>query len=206
MSEQQARPPSDVHNNQDLLIWAMYHLGAGDRWVDVEDVYLKAFELGPARLSWRTKSDIPDYKKCAKALQAVEDPNRFEHLGLLEKKNRYERRLTLAGVAWCEHYAEVLKILYSGGAVPNHPTQDDGRRIRALASTEAFLQWRDSGEMTSNIWELGDAFRCAGDTTPAVWRARLDEHRHAAERNGRNDLVSFIEAARAVIDAKVSGS
>lgn len=65
-------PPSVEANNQDVFIWALYLLGGADRDVDVENIYLKSFELTPARLGWRTRPDPPDYKKTAKALQSIE--------------------------------------------------------------------------------------------------------------------------------------
>ena len=40
--------------------------------MDVEEIYLKCFEIAPARLGWRTRPEIPDYKKISKALQSVE--------------------------------------------------------------------------------------------------------------------------------------
>ena len=197
-------PPSHTHNNADLLVWALYQLGGFDRWVDVEELYLKAFELGPARLSWRTRPDLPDYKKCAKALQEVEDAKKTRHLGLLDKKSQYERRLTPAGKSWCEHYDEVLIALYSGGTVPVTATSDDARRIRTLTTTDAYSEWLETGEMTSDTWELGDTFRCTGDSTAAIWRSRLDEHLLAAERDGRTEIINFIEAARTIIEEKVA--
>ncbi len=65
-------PPSDQPNNQDVFVWALYLLGGADRGVDVEEIYLKCFELAPARLGWRTRPDLPDYKKASKALQSIE--------------------------------------------------------------------------------------------------------------------------------------
>lgn len=71
-SSTQIDPPSFDANNNDLLVWSLFLLDGAEKWVDVENIYLKAFELGPARLSWRTRADIPDYKKVSKALQSVE--------------------------------------------------------------------------------------------------------------------------------------
>jgi hypothetical protein len=62
-------PPNQTANNQDVFIWSLYQLGGADRSIEVEDIYLKAFDIAPARLGWRTRPDLPDYKKVAKALQ-----------------------------------------------------------------------------------------------------------------------------------------
>ena len=87
------KPPSMNANNQDLFVWSLFLLNGGSEWVDVEDIYLKSFELAPERLSWRTRRDIPDYKKCAKALQSVEAPGK-NHEGMLVKKSEHERKLS----------------------------------------------------------------------------------------------------------------
>ena len=77
MSDNEAiKPPSITHNNSDLTVYACYLAGGYERWLDVEELYLKMFELAPNRLGWRTRSDLPDYKKCAKALQELEDLSR----------------------------------------------------------------------------------------------------------------------------------
>ena len=61
-------PPSSIPNNQDVFVWALYLLGGADQDVDVEAIYLKCFELAPARLAWRTRPDLPDYKKISTSL------------------------------------------------------------------------------------------------------------------------------------------
>lgn len=197
-------PPSDTHNNADLLVWALHLAGGDDRWVDVEELYLKAFELAPVRLSWRTRPDLPDYKKCAKALQELEDPKRSDHLGLTTKNGAYERRLTDQGLQWCETHEALLASLYSStDVVPSASIQDDARRIRALAESTAYRTWTDTGELTCTLWELAEAFRCMANSPKATWLVRLDEHVVAARRNGNKELEGFIGAARHLVDQEV---
>ena len=198
------RPPSNDHNNADLLVWALHLAGGGDRWVDVEELYLKAFELAPVRLSWRTRPDLPDYKKCAKALQELEDPKRSDHLGLTAKNGAYERRLTDQGLQWCETHEALLASLYSStDVVPSASTQDDARRIRTLTGSTAYRSWADTGELTCTLWELAEAFRCMANSPKTKWLVRLDEHAIAARRNSNEELGRFIEAARHLVDQEV---
>jgi hypothetical protein len=37
--------------NSDVFLWALYELGGADEFVDVEEAFIKAFELAPLRLS-----------------------------------------------------------------------------------------------------------------------------------------------------------
>lgn len=205
VSKREVRAPSSSHNNADLLVWATFVLGGHERWVDVEEMYLKAFELAPARLSWRTRSDIPDYKKCAKALQELEDAKRSEHLGLLAKQGSYLRMLTNDGYRWCETYQTTLSKLYSGGFVPSAVTQEAGRAIRDLEKTEVFHRFQQLGRLECDRWELAEAMRCMVDSSSAVWSARLDSVAIAAKANGRQDILEFVEASRTFIGDEGEG-
>ena len=204
LSSKPVQPPSDAHNNADLLVWALHLAGGDDGWVDVEELYLKAFELAPVRLSWRTRPDLPDYKKCAKALQELEDPKRSDHLGLTTKNGAYERRLTDQGLQWCETHEALLTSLYSStDVVPSASTQDDARRIRTLVGSTAYRTWADTDELSCSLWELAEAFRCMANSTKATWLVRLDEYAVAARRNGNEELERFIEAARSLVEQEV---
>jgi len=45
--------PDDLAN-WELAVWALGLLDGATSFVDVEDVSLRAFELAPTRLAWRT--------------------------------------------------------------------------------------------------------------------------------------------------------
>ncbi|NCY16461.1 MAG: hypothetical protein EBX39_06780 [Actinobacteria bacterium] len=189
-------PPSLEANNNDLLVWSLYLLGGASKWVDVEDVYIKAFELAPARLSWRTRPEIPDYKKVSKALQSVEAPN-HRWSALLEKRSKYERKLSLEGLAWCERYQKELSALYSGeSVVTSAANQSDGRRIREVDTSETFKRWVHDPESPLAEHELADIFRCLPGSPKATWIGRFDEVVVAARRNGRPDIERFVDTAR----------
>lgn len=196
MNSEAVKPPSLVHNNSDLTIYACYLAGGYERWLDVEELYLKAFELAPARLSWRTRPDLPDYKKCAKALAEVEDPKRSERVGLLQKQGKYMRKLSANGFAWCKKYESVLESLYKGGVVPTAAVQEASRMIRNLEKTEAFKKFSKTGNLESPLWELAEAFQCMVDSDDGVWVGRFDQMTVLAQNNKRVDVLQFIELSR----------
>lgn len=190
------KAPSATHNNSDLLVWACYLCGGFDRWIDVEELYLKAFELAPARLAWRTRADLPDYKKCAKALHELEDPRRSAHLEMVAKHTQYLRKLTPQGKQWCDTFRDALSALYGGGAVPAPPSQDPAKLIRHVVSTTAFAHFTRTGAVDCELWQLAEALRCLADSSQSTWMARIDSLISAAERTAREDASQFAHALR----------
>jgi hypothetical protein len=195
-----APPPSSDPNNQDLLVWALYELGGADRLVDVEEIYLECFRLAPARLGWRTRPDLPDYKKCAKALQSVEAST---HQGLLTKLGRYERKLTAAGVEWCERWREQLVAAYGGEAVVRAGrASDQERTLRELGAHPAFQYWSQERALPSGWWDVADAFRCSPASSDPVWDQRLDHVQRAADSADDHEVREFVDVVRAAHHAQ----
>ncbi len=182
-------------------MWACFTMGGYERWVHVEELFLKAFELGPNRLGWRTRPDIPDYKKCAKALQTVEDPKRSDHLGLLLKKGQYERKLSDEGLKWCQSYESLLSFLYAG-VVKSQSNTVMANVISALDKSTAFRTYNQTKKVDMEMWELAEALRCLPSSTRDVWMSRLDRLKAAAQQNGRDDIVEFVDKARDRVSAE----
>lgn len=193
-------PPSEQHNNTDLMVWSLHVLDGSTKWTDVEVLYLKAFELAPIRLAWRTREDLPDYKKCAKALQEVEDPKRSRYVGFFEKRGKYQRQLTQAGLRWCEQHTDHLARLYGGGTVPNAAIQDGGRRLRQVVKSEPFNRWLRDRTIESPLWQIAEIFRCLPDSSMTVWNARLNEYLSSARKNSHTNAVEFIAAVRTLVE------
>ena len=192
-------PPSANPNNAELLIWCLFLVGGADKFVDVEDLYFKLFELAPARLSWRTRHDVPDYKKCAKALQEVEDQKRSRFNTFIIKNGPYQRKLSTDASAWCELYSAHFKILYSESIVPSAASQDDGRTLRSIESSDLYGKYLKDQSTELSLHAIADLFRCMPDANDAVWASRFDLAEHAAKRNGRDYVILFIHKCREVV-------
>lgn len=194
-------PPSAEANNQDVFIWALYLLGGADRDIDVEAVYLKSFELAPARLGWRTKPELPDYKKTAKALQSVEATT---HVGLVHKVGVYTRRLTAEGAAWIERYREILETTYSLSKNVEAPKGSDlGHKRSAIKSSAAFSQWSASEPV--GIADLADAFECSPASPKRVWKGRMEELRRVADVTKDSELKAFSGYIDIYLQEKMEG-
>ena len=183
-------PPSDTANNQDALVFALYLLNGADQDVDVEEMFLKCHELAPARLSWRTRPDIPDYKKVSKALQSVEAST---HIGLFHHTNQYARRLTLDGVRWVETYLPILEKVYSNSPVQaSKVTNMHERKRHEIKSSDVWNLYKtDPNSLT--IVDFASVLQCSAASSPVTWASRVHDVKRAADVLKDGELMSFAQ-------------
>ena len=191
MTDLRTKPASSKANNQDAFIWSLFLLGGADRQVDVEDLFIKCFQIAPARLGWRTRPELPDYKKISKALQSVEAKT---HCGLVQKIDQYHRRLTVAGVNWVLGNEVILRKVYGGDkavAASNNSTFERKRtRLRKHSV------WRnDNPDLTS----LADALECTPLSGLSVWRTRLTELERTAQVLNDDELNLKVDVFKEVL-------
>ena len=184
-------PPNDAANNQDVFLWALYLLGGADRDVDVEDIYLKCFEMAPARLGWRTQPKIPDYKKTSKALQSVEATT---HVGLIHRPHQYSRRLTIEGINWVEAYKEILERVYSKHAVAaSNNTNMHERTRQAIKESDSWKTFEiDPSQL--DVADLAALLRCTATSPLETWESRILDVKRAAEILSDDALADFARA------------
>lgn len=183
-------PPSDAANNQDALVFALYLLNGADQDVDVEEMFLKCHELAPARLSWRTRPDIPDYKKVSKALQSVEAST---HIGLFHRTNQYARRLTLDGVRWVETYLSILEKVYSNSPVQaSKATNMHERKRHEIKSSDVWTLYKsDPNSLT--VVDFASVLQCSAASSPVTWASRVHDVKRAADVLKDGELMSFAQ-------------
>jgi hypothetical protein len=187
-------PPSPEANNQDVFVWALYLLGGADKDVDVEEIYLKCFELAPARLGWRTHPEIPDYKKTSKALQSIEATT---HVGLLHRPHKYSRRLTLEGVKWVEAYKAILEKNYSKAIVlASKTTNQHERRRHELKKSDAWAKFLIDPS-TVEMSDAAAALQCSAASPISVWSGRVNDLRRTGDLLSDESILSFADFVEA---------
>ena len=183
-------PPSDTPNNQDALVYALYLLNGADRDVDVEEMFLKCHELAPARLSWRTRPDIPDYKKVSKALQSVEATT---HRGLFHHTNQYARRLTLDGVRWVETYLPILEKVYLTSPVQaSKATNMHERKRQEIKNSAVWGIYKTNPESLTAV-DFASVLQCSAASSPVTWASRVHDVKRAADVLQDNELMAFAQ-------------
>lgn len=189
-------PPSEAANNQDALVYALYLLGGADRDIDVEDMFLKCHELAPARLSWRTRPDLPDYKKVSKALQSVEAST---HKGLFHHTNQYARRLTLDGVRWVETYLEILKKVYLAKPVEaSRNTNMHERKRQEIKNSQIWKTFKsDPTSLTKE--DFASVLQCSAASSETTWKSRVQDVKRASDVLQDEELMSFAQLIELVV-------
>jgi predicted transcriptional regulator len=178
-------------SNSDIFLWALFELDGADKFVDVEEVFLRAFKLAPQRLSWRTRPDVCDLKKCAKSLQEAE----ARTPRLLVKQGPYHRRLTVEGQQWiAANLDRLAEAIDRDEPIQAPKTRFSSRLIAEAMRSEAFMQWTVSHEVPREKWRLAEILRCSPDSARNVWVTRLAELRSAAYVAGRQELLGFLDA------------
>jgi len=188
MTEIRTKPPSTKANNQDVFIWALFLLGGSDREVDVEDIYLKCFELAPARFGWRTKPEIPDYKKLSKTLQTIEDKS---HAGLVHKTNEYLRRLSVSGVKWIETWKPILESSYSGAPVAADKVHNQYEMLRAQVKGSDAWKKFILGEGALEISDVAASLGTSPASPKATWDGRINSLLRASDVLQDEELRNF---------------
>lgn len=178
--------------NWEIFIWSLSRLGATSGFVDIEDVFIACFELAPNRFSWRTRQDLPDYKKCSKALRDAEA--RRPPL-LLKTRDGLKRQLTVEGQEWVAgNEPRMIDALHSGRVVEEPASRPRARMLAEVERSDSFQTWLRSGVTPIEKWQVAELLRCSPDSDWRIWADRLEMLRAAANGAKRVHLLAFVEA------------
>ena len=183
--------PTDDIPNWQIFLWALHQLEGDSQFVDIEEVSLQCFKLAPARFAWRTRPDLPDYKKCAKALQEAEAKRPRM---LVKTGDSFGRQLTAEGQRWIRANAKRLSDVFQTEApVPEPRRRPTARMLADIERSQPFVLWRQTGALPEEKWRMADVLRCSPDSSPATWRARLDSAKAVAYSAEKQAVLRFLD-------------
>jgi len=183
--------PVEEITNWEVFLWSLYELGGAEGYIDVEDVFLRSFEIAPSRLSWRTRDDLPDYKKCSKALRDAEA--RRPRL-LIKAGGGHRRQLSAEGQSWIEsNRARLGDVLSPGRTVQEPRSRPRARHLAELETSDAFSNWVSGGGVIEDKWRAAELLHCSPDSAPDVWQSRIQVLRAAANAGGKVEVLEFLE-------------
>lgn len=175
-------------DNPDYIPIALYELGGVGKFVDIENLFMRCYELAPERFKWRNY-EFPNYKILSKALRDFEE----RHSGLLIKTpDGLQRQLSAEGIKWVRRKLPVYEKLMSA-EVREPPTRRPSQRIlNDLSNNELFLKYKAGSRLAATKYEIADMLLCSPDSPNLIWKERLETFRSAAEISHRSDLVEFL--------------
>lgn len=183
--------PAEEIANWEIFLWVLQRLGGSTGLVDVETVFYDCFQVAPQRFSWRTRADLPDYKKCSKALRDAEA--RKPRL-LVKTGDSFKRQLTVEGQQWVEaNQGRLQRLLESGRVIQEPKHRPRARHLAEVERSAEFLQWQTAGVLPDEKWRGAELLLCSPDSDPRIWRDRLDVLRSGAYAGGKSDVLRFLE-------------
>jgi len=177
-------------SNSELFVWALYLLGGAERDVDVEEIYLKCFEIAPARLGWRTQPQIPDYKKTSKALQSVEAETEF-----IYKTHQYARRLTSSGLQWILNNLDKLENTYKNKVVQPASTNQYLQKSKFIKTHPIWKEYLNKNT-TDVLHTLADSLECSPASPKNIWDGRFVELQTICDVLQDEELRNFMIFAK----------
>lgn len=183
--------PAEEVANWEIFVWALSELGGAHHIVDVEEVFVLCFEAAPLRFSWRTRADLPDYKKCSKALR---DAEARRPALLIKTGDRFGRRLTVAGQEWIAAASSRLQTQFANGRNVSEPRQRPRSRLLSeVEDSELFTEWVEATVMPSEKWRVADLLKCSPDSSQRIWTERFQTLRSAAFVAEKTDILRFLD-------------
>lgn len=184
--------------NWEVFVWSLGQLGGTAAFVDVEDAFISCFEIAPNRFSWRTREDLPDYKKCSKALR---DAEARRPTLLLKTRDGLKRQLTVEGQRWISaNKPRMVAALHSGRTVAEPTSRPRSRMLAEVERSNAFQKWSAEEGLTPEKWQVAELLRCSPDSDWRIWRDRLEILRAAANGANRQRLLRFLDELAATHD------
>lgn len=175
--------------NADVVAFALYQLGGTGQFVEIEDLFMRCYELAPKRFGWRTKP-YPNYKTL---YQALVDFERAHPETLLKTRDGLGRQLSAEGVAWVRGHVKLLESSLAQPGEGMNARRPSQRLLNEFIASAPMRQFLAGGTPEITRYQAADLLIASPDSPPSVWRERLAIYRSAAESAGRPDVKEFLD-------------
>lgn len=200
--------PGAEATNIELVLLAMLIAGAGDDFIDLEDIAVEAHKLSPQRFGWRTKpypSDkllvqaIADLERRHKDSRTLRGTGKAPARMLTAEGRKVALRVgsKLAGIEFSDVASLTAHFQNAGEGAPRQvpaerrPAQAE---LTELRRHHTFQVWEDAGGDLSSLerWELLDAVSCLPDAPPTSVREQTEKLIAQAERWSDREAIEFL--------------
>ena len=159
----------------EIVTLAVYLLGGAQRFIDTEDVAMKAFELAPRRFGWRKYPKQINLELVRVSLSDAKKPHKGT---FLRGSGRRGWSLTAKGNKWIEANLKLLECDFSLGSNESRragsvDTARADRESKRLQSSAAWRQWQENPESVKATQAKG-IFRIDSYTKPDMLSLKVD--------------------------------
>jgi hypothetical protein len=178
----------------DIALATLHRLGGATRYVDIEELTIEAYRVGPQLFRWRTRREYPSPEKVRMALVHANE-RRAEPLVVSNAKG-LAWRLTSAGVA----YVDAAKVGTGSRRSSSSLSSPSARRVREIRRHPAYVKFAQ-GTPVADIerYQLADLLLCPPDSSAVAVMRKADAARAAALDIDDKDIERFLgEVAKEV--------
>lgn len=172
--------------NTHLLLYSLWRLEGGSRFVGLEELFEECWKVAPSRFGWSSRP----YPSDNIADHALRDVLRDEELkGLVLVSDARTVRLSAEGVSWVRDRLHDFDDLAAQRAPSNRASQ------RHLIELERSLIGRSllKGQgLQASRAQVADLLRLTPDADANAFRQRLASYRADAELSGRQDALLIL--------------
>jgi len=161
-------------SQSEIVTFAVYLLGGDQKFIDTEDVAVKAHEIAPGRFVWRKYPDQINLELVRVYLSDAKKPDKGEHLSGSGRKGW---SLTSKGRQWIEANLNLLERDLSLGDGISRAGSVDAVRLdresKRLQATDAWRLWNVDNK-TVTAAQAKQVFRIDSYTKPNMLSLKID--------------------------------
>jgi len=144
--------------NNDVILWAFYELGASEDFVDVEDAFIRAFDLALCVLVENSGRSRPITRSVHLALGAL---GRQVPRPLINR-GEYFRMISVAGQEWIEeNFNRLAEELGNNRSIKAPRSRNTTRLVSQLMKSDIYELWKKDHLITNDKWRVAIALRCS---------------------------------------------
>ncbi len=195
---------SEVTHPQVVTI-SVFLLGGTDRFVDTEDVAIKASSIAPGRFGWRK---YPEQINLELVRVYLSDAKKPAHGGLIDGSGRRGWTLTAAGLRFAAPIARTLE----GGALARDPNEAQGgsisqarrdRERRRIQQTAAWTSWSKDKKTMISAGVAKEVFRIDSYVSSDLAQIKVERLRKLFVEDSQltiflNDMAKLISLPKVV--------
>lgn len=184
-------PTAEGPSNQVVVLSVLARLGGVERFVDIEELTLAAFEAAPGRFGWRTRPKLPSPERVRWAL--VHANQRDVEL-VVQSQDGASWRLTAEGVRFVKEHASEMQRTHGIAPMTGKET---GRAVERVAQLRRHLVFRAylQGSPVSDRprHEIADLLLAPPDAPKQLVLRRVDAAKAQATAIDDREIENFLD-------------